>query len=131
MPPIDQWVVFEPLAGSPVAIAALLLAALYLRGAHERVEGELVAEGGGDGPLAAAPCLLRPHEGLKVVACADVGSRELEQNPGLDSRRQAREYRQIHVQVCCVSKVSPLKTCSMRDGHGPLNGLQLLTLCAV
>ena len=33
MPPIDQWVVFEPLAGSPVAIAALLLAALYLRGA--------------------------------------------------------------------------------------------------
>ncbi|MFS2280626.1 cytochrome c oxidase assembly protein [Microbacterium sp. OR21] len=33
MPPIDQWVAFEPLAGSPVAIAALLLAALYLRGA--------------------------------------------------------------------------------------------------
>lgn len=33
MPPIDQWVTFEPLTGSPVAIAALLLAALYLRGA--------------------------------------------------------------------------------------------------
>lgn len=33
MPPIDQWVAFEPLAGSPIAVAALLLAALYLRGA--------------------------------------------------------------------------------------------------
>lgn len=33
MPPIDQWVTFEPLSGSPVAIPALLLAALYLRGA--------------------------------------------------------------------------------------------------
>ncbi|WP_257963052.1 cytochrome c oxidase assembly protein, partial [Micrococcus luteus] len=33
MPPIDQWVTFEPLTGSPVGIAALLFAALYLRGA--------------------------------------------------------------------------------------------------
>ncbi len=33
MPPIDQWGAFEPQAGSPVALAALLLAVLYVRGA--------------------------------------------------------------------------------------------------
>lgn len=33
MPPIDEWVVFDPLAGSPLALAAVILAALYLRGA--------------------------------------------------------------------------------------------------
>lgn len=33
MPPVDEWIVFAPLAGSPLAVAAMILAALYLRGA--------------------------------------------------------------------------------------------------